>query len=241
MVLTRRVDSEATLAAPGRAGLWASCLGQEAAQVGWDARSASSTSASPLSRARRGLVLGCRPTCTCWACSAGLILAAGTLRRAVSTSTRSSGRRRLHATGYAMAVERDGLVGTGDPDRDMAVVGYFGDGATSQGDVNEAFIFASSYNAPIVFFCQNNQWAISEPIERQSRTLVSQGFWFRFPRHASTATMCSAVYGHYGRPRAGHTGSGPSLIEAYTYRMGARPPPTIRRSIDSLTSSSTGG
>ena len=107
------------------------------------------------------------------------------------------GAQTLHATGYAMAVERDGLVGTGDPDRDMAVVGYFGDGATSQGDVNEAFIFASSYNAPIVFFCQNNQWAISEPIERQSRIpLYRRASGFGFPAYASTATMCS----RYTRP-----------------------------------------
>jgi len=77
------------------------------------------------------------------------------------------GAQTLHATGYAMGLQRDGVVGTGDPDRDAAVVAYFGDGASSQGDVNESFIFAASYNAPVVFFCQNNQWAISEPIERQ--------------------------------------------------------------------------
>jgi 2-oxoisovalerate dehydrogenase E1 component alpha subunit len=50
-----------------------------------------------------------------------------------------------------------------------AVIAYFGDGASSEGDVNEAFIFAASYNAPVVFFLQNNQWAISVPEERQSR------------------------------------------------------------------------
>ena len=53
------------------------------------------------------------------------------------------GAQTLHATGYAMGIERDGCVGTGDPERDAAVIGYFGDGATSQGDVNEAFVFAS--------------------------------------------------------------------------------------------------
>ena len=46
---------------------------------------------------------------------------------------------------------------------------FFGDGATSQGDVHEGFVFAAAYDAPVVFYCQNNQWAISEPIERQSR------------------------------------------------------------------------
>ena len=102
------------------------------------------------------------------------------------------GAQTLHATGYAMGVERDGLVGTGDPDRDTAVIGYLGDGATSQGDVNEAFVFASSYNAPIVFFCQNNQWAISEPIERQSRIPCSAGLpASASPAYGSTGTTCS--------------------------------------------------
>jgi 2-oxoisovalerate dehydrogenase E1 component subunit alpha len=133
------------------------------------------------------------------------------------------GAQTLHATGYAMAVERDGLVGTGDPDRDMAVVGYFGDGATSQGDVNEAFIFASSYNAPIVFFCQNNQWAISEPIERQSRIpLYRRASGFGFPGVRVDGNDVLAVYAATTAAlERARTGSGPSLIEAYTYRMGA--------------------
>ena len=93
------------------------------------------------------------------------------------------GAQTLHATGYAMGMQRDGDVGTGDPDRDAAVIAYFGDGATSQGDVNEAFIFAASYNAPVVFFCQNNQWAISEPIERQTRIpLYQRAPRLRLPR-----------------------------------------------------------
>ena len=92
------------------------------------------------------------------------------------------GAQTLHATGYAMGMQRDGVVGTGDPDRDAAVIAHFGDGASSQGDVNEAFIFAASYNAPVVFFCQNNQWAISEPIERQTRIpLYQRALGFGFP------------------------------------------------------------
>ena len=62
----------------------------------------------------------------------------------------------LHATGYAMGIQRDGA-------DDEAVIVYFGDGATSQGDVSEAFAWASVFHAPVVFFCQNNQWAISAP------------------------------------------------------------------------------
>ena len=58
------------------------------------------------------------------------------------------GAQTLHATGYAMGIQRDGAVGTGDPDRDAAVIAYFGDGATSQGDVNEAFVFAGVLQRP---------------------------------------------------------------------------------------------
>ena len=93
------------------------------------------------------------------------------------------GAQTLHATGYAMGVVRDGAVGTGDPDRDTAVLAFFGDGASSQGDVNEAFVWAAAGNLPVVFFCQNNQWAISEPVERQSRVpLYQRAQRLRLPR-----------------------------------------------------------
>ena len=133
------------------------------------------------------------------------------------------GAQALHATGYAMGVERDGDVGTGDPDRDTAVIGYFGDGATSQGDVNEAFVFASSYNAPIVFFCQNNQWAISEPIERQSRIpLYRRAAGFGFPGVRVDGNDVLAVHAvTTAALERARSGNGPTLIEAYTYRMGA--------------------
>ncbi len=79
-------------------------------------------------------------------------------------------------------MQRDGLVGQEDADANGAAVVYFGDGATSQGDVNEAFIFAASYAAPVVFFCQNNQYAISEPIALQSRIpLYRRASGFGFP------------------------------------------------------------
>ena len=133
------------------------------------------------------------------------------------------GAQTLHATGYAMGVQRDGAVGTGDPDRDAAVIAHFGDGACSQGDVNEAFIFAASYNAPVVFFCQNNQWAISEPIERQTRIpLYQRALRLRLPRHPGRRQRRARdVRRHEGRPAASPRGQGPTFVEAYTYRMGA--------------------
>jgi pyruvate dehydrogenase E1 component alpha subunit len=129
------------------------------------------------------------------------------------------GSQTLHATGYAMGIQRDGAVG----DRGEAVIVYFGDGATSQGDVNEAFIWSSVSNAPVVFFCQNNQWAISEPIERQSRVPLyqrSRGFGFPGVRvDGNDVLACLAVT--RAALKAAREGQGPTLIEAFTYRMGA--------------------
>ena len=79
------------------------------------------------------------------------------------------GSQTLHATGLAMGLVFDGTCGTGDPERDEAVIVYYGDGASSQGDVHEAMVFAASYRTPEVFFLQNNQWAISVPVATQSR------------------------------------------------------------------------
>jgi 2-oxoisovalerate dehydrogenase E1 component subunit alpha len=129
------------------------------------------------------------------------------------------GAQTLHATGYAMGIQRDGLVG----ENGEAVIVYFGDGATSQGDVNEAFVFASVFNAPVVFFCQNNQWAISEPLERQSRVpLYRRASGFGFPGirvDGNDVFACLAVTRK--AMQAAREGQGPTFIEAFTYRMGA--------------------
>jgi pyruvate dehydrogenase E1 component alpha subunit len=100
---------------------------------------------------------------------------------------------------------------------------FFGDGASSQGDVNEAFIWASVFNAPVVFFCQNNQWAISEPLERQTRIPLYQranGFGFPGVRVDGNDVLASLAVSRHMLQRA-REGGGPSLVEAYTYRMGA--------------------
>ena len=225
MVLSRRVDAEATaLQRQGELGVWASSLGQEAAQVGSGHGMSPQDFAFPTYR-EHGVawVRGVDP----------LRLLA--MFRGVDHGTWDIeqtrfgpyaiiiGSQTLHATGYAMGIERDGLVGTGDPERDTAVVAYFGDGATSQGDVNEAFIFASSYNAPVVFFCQNNQWAISEPIERQSRIPLyrrASGFGFPGVRVDGNDVLAVQAVTKAALERA-RSGNGPTLIEAYTYRMGA--------------------
>ena len=221
LVIVRRIDTEAiALQRQGELGIWASLLGQEAAQVG------SGRALSPRDMAfptyREHGVAWCRgvdPT---------KLLA---LFRGVSHGgwdpadhnfhlyTIVIGAQTLHATGYAMGIQRDGLVG----ENGEAAIVYFGDGATSQGDVNEAFIWASVFNAPVVFFCQNNQWAISEPLERQSRIpLYQRASGFGFPGvqvDGNDVFACLAVTRK--AMQAARDGQGPTLIEAYTYRMGA--------------------
>ncbi|MDN5760734.1 MAG: pyruvate dehydrogenase (acetyl-transferring) E1 component subunit alpha [Microlunatus sp.] len=225
MVLTRRLDTEATaLQRQGQLGLWASCLGQEAAQIGSGRALNGQDVVFPTYR-EHGVA---------WCLGVDPLQLLGLFRGVdlggwdpLSTRfhlyTIVIGAQALHATGYAMGIERDGLVGTGDAKRDAAVIGYFGDGATSQGDVNEAFIFASSYNAPIVFFCQNNQWAISEPIERQSRIPLyrrADGFGFPGVRVDGNDVLAVHAVTSQALERA-RSGNGPTFIEAYTYRMGA--------------------
>ncbi len=221
MVIVRRIDTEAiALQRQGELGIWASLLGQEAAQVGSGRALEPQDMAFPTYREHG--VAWCR----------GLDpVRLFELFRGVSHGgwdphahnmhlyTIVIGSQTLHATGYAMGIQRDGALG----EDGEAVIGYFGDGATSQGDVNEAFIWASVSNAPIVFFCQNNQWAISEPIERQSRVpLYRRARGFGFPGvqvDGNDVLACLAVTRK--ALQAAREGQGPTMIEAYTYRMGA--------------------
>ncbi|GAA3633516.1 pyruvate dehydrogenase (acetyl-transferring) E1 component subunit alpha [Microlunatus ginsengisoli] len=225
MVMTRRVDSEATaLQRQGELGLWASCLGQEAAQVGSGRALGGQDFVFPTYR-EHGVAWcqGVDPV-ELLALFRGTDLGGwDTKAHRFHLYTIVIGSQTLHAVGYAMGLERDGLVGTGDPDRDAAVIGYLGDGATSQGDVSEAMVFASSYNAPIVFLCQNNQWAISEPIERQSRIPLykrAAGFGFPGVRVDGNDVLAMHAVTSDALERA-RSGNGPTFIEAYTYRMGA--------------------
>jgi pyruvate dehydrogenase E1 component alpha subunit len=225
MVLTRRLDVEATaLQRHGELGIWAQLLGQEAAQIGLGRALQPQDYVFPTYR-EHGVAY----------CKGIDPLKLLGLFRGVDHGawdpkdfnfhlyTIVIGAQALHATGYAMGVQRDGAVGTGDPGRDTAVVAHFGDGASSQGDVNEAFVFAASYNAPVVFFCQNNQWAISEPFERQSRIPLYQralGFGFPGIRVDGNDVLATYAVARAALQRA-REGSGPTLVEAYTYRMGA--------------------
>ncbi len=225
LVLTRRIDTEATaLQRQGELGIWAACLGQEAAQVGSARALLPQDFVFPTYR-EHGVA---------WCRGVDPLRLLGLFRGVdqggwdprennFGLYTIVIGAQTLHATGYAMGLQRDGVVGSGDDSKDAAVVAYFGDGATAQGDVNEAFVWASVFNAPVVFFCQNNQWAISEPIERQTRIpLYQRALGFGFPGvrvDGNDVLACHAVT--QAALRRAREGSGPTFVEAYTYRMGA--------------------
>lgn len=225
LVLVRRVDSEATaLQRQGELGIWASLLGQEAAQIGSGRALAPQDYVFPTYREHG--VAWCRDVdpVTLLGLFRGVNLGGwDPAEHNFHLYTIVIGAQTLHATGYAMGVQRDGAVGTGDPGRDAAVIAYLGDGATAQGDVNEAFVFASVFNAPIVFFCQNNQWAISVPNDRQTRIPLyrrASGFGFPGVRVDGNDVLAVHAVTRAALDRA-RRGEGPSFVEAFTYRMGA--------------------
>ncbi|MUN38251.1 pyruvate dehydrogenase (acetyl-transferring) E1 component subunit alpha [Actinomadura litoris] len=222
LVITRKLDLEAVaLTRQGELGLWASLLGQEAAQIGSARALGEHDMVFPTYR-EHGVA---------WCRGVDPLRLLGMFRgvnhggwdpaeHRFHLYTIVIGSQTLHATGYAMGIQRDGVLGTPSAG---ATIAYFGDGATSQGDVHESFVFASVFNAPIVFFCQNNQWAISEPLERQSRIPLfkrAQGYGFPGIRVDGNDVFACLAVTRRALENA-RTGQGPTLVEAFTYRMGA--------------------
>jgi pyruvate dehydrogenase E1 component alpha subunit len=223
LVLVRRIDVEATaLQRQGELGIWAALLGQEAAQVGSGRALRSQDFAFPTYREHG--VAWCRGVDPLKLL--GLFRGASNggwdpFEKKFNLYTIVIGSQTLHATGYAMGINKDGAVG--DIDTGEACIAYFGDGASSQGDVNEAFVWASVYNAPIVFFCQNNQWGISTPTANQTRIPLYQrarGFGFPGVRVDGNDVLATYAVTRQALDNA-RTGQGPTLVEAFTYRMGA--------------------
>jgi len=217
MVFARRFDQEGTtLQRQGQLGLWAPLLGQEAAQIGAGYALAAGDHVFPTYR-EHGLAL------------VRQVDPLGIMRlfRGIDQGTWDTvehgfglysiviGAQTPHAVGYAMGVSRDGT--------DDAVLCCLGDGAASEGGVSEAFNFAAVFDAPVVFFLQNNQWAISAPNTRQTAVPLHQradGFGFPGVRVdgndlLAVQAVTSAALDH------ARTGGGPVLVEAFTYRMGA--------------------
>jgi pyruvate dehydrogenase E1 component subunit alpha len=120
-----------------------------------------------------------------------------------------------HAVGIGYGIQYRG--------EDAVVMVYFGDGATSEGDFHEACNFAGVWHVPVVFVCQNNQWAISVPLKKQtnSRTIAQKALAYGFQGIQVDGNDVLAVY---AASRAAvdkaRAGQGPTLIECVTYRLG---------------------
>ncbi|MEO5780637.1 pyruvate dehydrogenase (acetyl-transferring) E1 component subunit alpha [Arthrobacter sp. PAMC25284] len=233
MAAIRRFDQEATaLQRQGQLALWVPLTGQEAAQIGSGRASQPQDYIFPTYR-EHGVALtrnvdlaellrqfrgvsngGWNPKETNFHLYT-LVLAAQT----------------PHAVGYAMGIQRDQKFAAAAADQSAgqapepkaAVMVYFGDGASSEGDVHESMVFASSYNAPVVFFCQNNHWAISVPTSVQTRIPLSnraKGYGFPGIRVDGNDVIAVHAVTEWALEHA-REGKGPVLIEAFTYRVGA--------------------
>ena len=226
----RRFDVEATaLQRQGQLALWVPLTGQEAAQIGSGRASQPQDYIFPTYR-EHGVALtrnvdlaellrqfrgvsngGWNPKDTNFHLYT-LVLAAQT----------------PHAVGYAMGIQRDQkLAAAADSASSQrakaAVMVYFGDGASSEGDVHESMVFAASFNAPVVFFCQNNHWAISVPTAVQTRIPLSnraKGYGFPGIRVDGNDVIAVHAVTEWALEQA-REGKSPVLIEAFTYRVGA--------------------
>ena len=216
MALARSLDREAVaLQRQGELGLWLQCEGQEAAQVGSVRALADRDHVFPSYREHAaGLARGLTPAelLSQWR---GVAHAGwDPFEHNFHFYSLVLGTQTLHATGYALGCKLDGS--------DAVTVAYFGDGAASQGDVSEAFNWAATMSLPILFICQDNQWAISTPTSKQSGASLhdrAAGFGLRswwvdgndvLAVHAVTSEAVESV----------RQGKGPAMIEAETYRIG---------------------
>jgi len=218
LILTRSIDREGiNLQRQGQLGIYTSCLGQEGAQVG---------SAYALEREdwifpsyrEHGVarVRGVDPV-RLFHHSRGTWISDHDPREwRFAPQTVPIATHLVHAAGLAIAAKFDG-----DP---IVVIAYFGDGANSEGDAHEGMNFASIFRAPLVFFCQNNGWALSVPVERQvsAPTIAHKGISYGMPgvRIDGNDVLASYAVTKNLVERA-RRGEGPALIEALTYRMEA--------------------
>lgn len=216
MLLSRRFDERLlTLQKQGRIGTFAPAIGQEAAQIGatsalrdddWMVPSYRESAAAiwrgtPLS----GLILYDAG----WNEGAAPRPDQNDLPIAVPVASQIP-----HAAGLAYAAVLKGS--------DEAVLVHFGDGATSEGDFHESINFAAVHNCPVVFCCQNNQYAISTPLELQtaSKTFAQKAVAYGVPgvRVDGNDVLAARVAASEAVERA-RAGEGPTLIEAVTYRL----------------------
>jgi len=227
MAVSRAFDRQATnLQRQGQLALWPPSFGQEAAQVGSARAARGQDHIFPSYREHVVCTIRGVDPVDIIRMMRGLTHGGWDPADPANGNTRPYtlvlGSHTLHATGFGMGLVFDGRTATGDAAVDEAVMVYYGDGASSQGDVHEAMVFAASYRVPQVFFLQNNQWAISVPVATQSRTplhLRAAGYM------PSVLVDGNDVLASYAVTKVAldeaRSGAGPRAIEAMTYRMGA--------------------
>jgi len=217
MVLTRLFDDKAMkLQRQGRMLTYGSCLGQEASQIGSAFAMKPDDWFFPAFREHgvqisRGIPMKLLYIYWMGSEDANMTLPPGNFTVAIPVSTQI-----LHAVGAAWAAKLR--------KQNIASVVYFGDGATSEGDFHEGLNFAGVFKIPTVFICQNNQYAISLPREKQtaSRTLAQKALAYGFEGIQVDGNDALAVYSATKDAlKKAKSGGGPTLIECFTYRLGA--------------------
>lgn len=237
MVSTRAFDTECThLQRQGQLALWVPSVGQEGCQVGLARASEPQDHIFPAYREHAVAKIRGVPLVQVAALFRGLTHGGWDVTDPAHGNfhlyTLVLGAQTQHGTGYALGQLLDAKRRAGDTSMDAGEPGtatgeatmvFYGDGTTSQGDANEAMIFAASYQTPEVFVVQNNRWAISVPVTRQSRTPLYRralGFGLRSVQIDGNDPLAAYAVGRRFL-RDAREGRGPSYIEALTYRIGA--------------------
>lgn len=218
MVIGRRFDTQATaLTKQGRLAVYPSARGQEACQVGAVLAVRDTDWIFPTYRESMALVArGIDPVEVLtllrgdWHCGYDPA-ARRTAPQCTPLATQT-----VHAAGLAYGEAYQG--------RDTVALAFIGDGATSEGDFHEGVNFAAVFKAPVVFFVQNNKYAISVPLSRQTAapSLAYKGVGYGVPAEQVDGNDPMAVLAVLNRAVAhARAGNGPYLVEAHTYRMEA--------------------
>ena len=217
MVVTRELDIEfVNLQRQGELALFASCRGQEAAQIGAAACLRKTDWLFPQYREIGAfLIRGITPAQMGAVWRGKWHGGLGFTEKCCAPIAIPIGTHGLHAVGAAMAAQRLG--------EDSVTVAFLGDGATSEGDAHEALNLAAVYQAPCVVFVPNNQWAISVPVSHQmaAPSIAHRAIGYGMPGirvDGNDVLACFAVMAEAAQ-RA-REGGGPTLIEAITYRLG---------------------
>jgi len=216
MLLTRRLDEQAIrYQRQGRVGTFAPCIGQEAAQVGSALAMTQEDWMVPSFRElgvalMRGIsirdyflyIMGFEENAKALK---------GTHNMPISIPV---GTQCAYAPGVAWGLKLD--------QKKAACVVYFGDGSTSEGDFHEGLNFCGAMNLPAIYFCQNNQWAISTPRSKQtaSKSIAQKAIAYGVQGIQVDGNDLLSVYAAtYAALERARSGQGPTLIEAVTYRL----------------------